>query len=196
MKDKLIEDLINESISDNLLEKIYFSIVNGINENENNKEDLVMSNKKIKFLSPFIPICVKCGTEVDNKSCLNICTSCTILEEAKNRDEIKKALNNKYGRYYASSEHYGLNPKFSNIETNHPIANAIKSITNDINNKYRQINDVLDIQGRDGNWNFDNYMLGLFNGMEMIVSIMENREPSFRSCDRSVFLDKKTSTFI
>ena len=30
--------------------------------------------------------------------------------------------------------------------------------------------EILDLQGQDGNYNYDNYMLGLYNGMEYIIS--------------------------
>lgn len=35
-------------------------------------------------------------------------------------------------------------------------------------------------QGTDGNWNYDSYMLGMYNGMELILAVMENREPVYR----------------
>lgn len=41
--------------------------------------------------------------------------------------------------------------------------------------------EMLDLQGQDGNYNYDNYMLGLYNGMEYIISLFETREPKFRS---------------
>ena len=47
----------------------------------------------------------------------------------------------------------------------------------------KQLNDFKDlvkIQGRDGNWNYSEYMRGLFNGMEMMLAILEKREPNFR----------------
>lgn len=30
----------------------------------------------------------------------------------------------------------------------------------------------------------DDYMVGLYNGIEMVLAIMENREPEFESCVR------------
>jgi hypothetical protein len=42
------------------------------------------------------------------------------------------------------------------------------------------LNNVLDIQGSEGNYNFDNYMLGMYNGMELMDSIVDSREPKFR----------------
>ena len=40
--------------------------------------------------------------------------------------------------------------------------------------------DLLAVQGADGNWNHDPYMHGLYNGMEFIISLYENRTPIFR----------------
>lgn len=46
--------------------------------------------------------------------------------------------------------------------------------------KIQNLKDVHRVQGSDGNWNYDPYMLGLYNGLEMALAIMENREPVFR----------------
>lgn len=42
------------------------------------------------------------------------------------------------------------------------------------------LKEVVHIQGQDGNWNFDPYMCGMFNGMELMLAIIENRDPVFR----------------
>ncbi len=39
---------------------------------------------------------------------------------------------------------------------------------------------VQEIQGSNGNWNYDSYMHGMFNGMELVISIAEERTPKFR----------------
>jgi hypothetical protein len=44
-----------------------------------------------------------------------------------------------------------------------------------------QLRDLVEVQGRDGNWNMDGYMCGMFNGMELALSIMEGREPQYRT---------------
>lgn len=52
--------------------------------------------------------------------------------------------------------------------------------------KVSDANELLAIQGEDGNWDYNDYMLGMYNGMELIVSVMEGREPVYRSkkcCD-------------
>lgn len=54
-----------------------------------------------------------------------------------------------------------------------------------------KLKELVDIQGSNGNWNYDNYMLGMFNGMELMTSIIEGREPKFRSCEEEDFLENK-----
>ena len=39
---------------------------------------------------------------------------------------------------------------------------------------------MLEVQGQHGNWNYDSYMHGLYNGMEYMVALAEKREPNFR----------------
>ena len=60
--------------------------------------------------------------------------------------------------------------------------------------KYEHMNDVLRIQGENGNWNYDDYMLGMYNGMELMMSILEDRELAIRYCKPEDFLDKKHIT--
>ena len=49
------------------------------------------------------------------------------------------------------------------------------------NDKMGAINDLLRIQGYNGNWNYDPYMQGMYNGMEVVIAILEDREPVFKS---------------
>lgn len=42
------------------------------------------------------------------------------------------------------------------------------------------MNEMLKVQGNDGNWNYSDYMHGMYNGMEYMVALVENREPIFR----------------
>lgn len=51
--------------------------------------------------------------------------------------------------------------------------------------------EMLDLQGRDGNYNYDNYMLGLYNGMEYIISLFENRSPIYKNSKDIDFLEDK-----
>ena len=42
------------------------------------------------------------------------------------------------------------------------------------------VRDQLEVQGRDGNWNHDQYMLGMYNGLECALATLEVREPEYR----------------
>ena len=47
-----------------------------------------------------------------------------------------------------------------------------------------------DVQGMDGNWNYDPYMQGLFNGIEFSLSLLEVREPQFRDAPKKWLCDE------
>ena len=51
--------------------------------------------------------------------------------------------------------------------------------------------EVQSLQGENGNYNFDRYMLGLYNGMEMIIALYENREPNYKDANEIKFLSDK-----
>lgn len=44
----------------------------------------------------------------------------------------------------------------------------------------KNMRDVIKVQGADGNWNYDPYMYGMYNGMELMLAMTEEREPVFR----------------
>lgn len=48
--------------------------------------------------------------------------------------------------------------------------------------KLAKLKELLAVQGNDGNWNYDNYSTGMYNGMELAVAIFEDREPQYREC--------------
>lgn len=52
--------------------------------------------------------------------------------------------------------------------------------------------EMLDIQGQKGNYDYDEYMLGLYNGMEYIIALFEEREPNFRSARYIEFTNSKS----
>lgn len=43
-----------------------------------------------------------------------------------------------------------------------------------------QLKELLKIQGYDGNWNYSEYMWGLYNGLELALATLEEREPVFK----------------
>ena len=48
-----------------------------------------------------------------------------------------------------------------------------------------QLREIHAIQGRDGCWDIDDYMLGMFNGLELALSIAENRECRYKQRPKS-----------
>ena len=45
----------------------------------------------------------------------------------------------------------------------------------------KQLREVHAIQGSDGCWDIDDYMLGLYNGLELALSIVESRECRYKN---------------
>ena len=52
------------------------------------------------------------------------------------------------------------------------------------------LKEMVEVQGRNGSWNYDPYMHGLYNGLEFAFSIMEKREPRFRSAPDKWLFDR------
>ena len=53
---------------------------------------------------------------------------------------------------------------------------------NTLRSKTKQVKDIRDLQKQSLEKSADDYMVGLYNGLEMAVAIMENREPVFLDC--------------
>lgn len=53
---------------------------------------------------------------------------------------------------------------------------------NTLRSKTKQVKDIRDLQKQSFEKSTDDYMVGLYNGLEMAVAIMENREPVFLDC--------------
>lgn len=51
--------------------------------------------------------------------------------------------------------------------------------------------EMLSLQGHDGNYNYDNYMLGLYNGMEYVIALFEKRNPIYKDGKNIEFLNDK-----
>lgn len=62
------------------------------------------------------------------------------------------------------------------------------------NAKYKEnleaANRMLSIQGNDGTWDYDPYLHGMYNGMEFIISLVEERSPIYREAPSSWGKDK------
>ena len=53
-----------------------------------------------------------------------------------------------------------------------------------------KLKELLEVQGRDGTWNYDHYFHGMYNGMEVMLAVLEGREPVFREAPKK-WLSKK-----
>lgn len=59
--------------------------------------------------------------------------------------------------------------------------------------KIETMKEMMKIQGADGNWNYDEYMHGMYNGMEFMLSIVEGREPVYKDKPNQWKKDEKTN---
>ena len=53
-----------------------------------------------------------------------------------------------------------------------------------------KLKELLEVQGRDGTWNYDPYFHGMYNGMEVMLAVLKNRQPVFRGAPKK-WLSKK-----
>jgi hypothetical protein len=53
-----------------------------------------------------------------------------------------------------------------------------------------QMREVVKIQGQNGNWNYDEYMHGMYNGMEYMLSLAEERAPVYREAPKQWLKDE------
>lgn len=60
----------------------------------------------------------------------------------------------------------------------------------DLETKLEEAKQMTELQGNNGNWNYDPYMQGVYNGMEYVLAIFEEREPKFRSAPDMWLADK------
>ena len=103
-----------------------------------------------------------------------------------------------YFKYYIQgSEHY-LIPKgvfdelFEEMENWREEAKELKKQIEEWKHHLKCSKEMLDIQGQKGNYDYNEYMLGLYNGMEYIIALFETREPIFKSGKDIEFISDKT----
>ena len=53
---------------------------------------------------------------------------------------------------------------------------------NTLRSKTKQVKDIRDLQKQSLEKSADDYMVGLYNGLEMATAILEGREPEFLAC--------------
>ena len=60
-----------------------------------------------------------------------------------------------------------------------------------VDERIKSVRHMRDVQGYDGNWNYDPYMQGLYNGLEFALSLLEVREPQFKDAPETWLGDIK-----
>ena len=70
--------------------------------------------------------------------------------------------------------------------------NELKKQLEEWNYHLKCSKEMLDIQGQKGNYDYDEYMLGLYNGMEYIIALFETRDPNYISGKDIEFTNNKT----
>lgn len=55
----------------------------------------------------------------------------------------------------------------------------------------KRLKRIIETQGNEGNWNYDNYNHGMFNGLELALSILEDRDPVYKEAPGSFISDFK-----
>lgn len=57
------------------------------------------------------------------------------------------------------------------------------------NDQLAKLRDLVKIQGMNGTWNYDSYMRGMYNGMELMLACLEGREPNYRHAPKKYLYD-------
>lgn len=93
-------------------------------------------------------------------------------------------------------ENQELKQKYENAvadyETTMAEKEQLKKQLKEWENHLKCSKEMLDIQGQKGNYDYDEYMLGLYNGMEYIIALFETREPNYISGKDVKFTNNKT----
>ncbi len=53
-----------------------------------------------------------------------------------------------------------------------------------------KLKEMLKVQGVDGNWNYDPYMHGMYNGIVFSIALLEDKEPKYRDAPKEWLLNK------
>lgn len=57
--------------------------------------------------------------------------------------------------------------------------------------KLEILRNLVAIQGSAGNWDYSEYMRGMFNGMELMLATLEDRQPEFKPFNPIPILKKE-----
>ena len=140
----------------------------------------------------------------DNRQCLEELskTHNRSVEIQKECEELKFQLRGTT-HCFDEEEHNKLKEEITNLSKEIDMWNAkyndmfdenrmLKKQVEEWEHRLKCSKEMLDIQGQKGNYDYDEYMLGLYNGMEYIIALFETREPNFISGKDIEFTNNKT----
>ena len=124
------------------------------------------------------------------------------VEIQKENEELKSQLRGTT-HCFDEEEHNKLKEEITNLSKDVDMWNAKYNDMFDENRELKKqleewehhlkcSKEMLDIQGQKGNYDYDEYMLGLYNGMEYIIALFETREPNFINGKDVEFTNNKT----
>lgn len=112
------------------------------------------------------------------------------LEEYINKIEPNFDSHLEKGTIEMSNEYYNLlEEKMARLINKNEL---LKKQLEEWNHHLKCSKEMLDLQGHNGNYNYDSYMLGIYNGMEYIIALFETREPIYKSGKDIEFISDKT----
>ena len=56
--------------------------------------------------------------------------------------------------------------------------------------RHAEVRKVHEIQGQPGNWDYSEYMQGMYNGLELALALLEGREPDYRQSPEQWLADQ------
>lgn len=89
-------------------------------------------------------------------------------------EELKKELREtEWGKLLVR---YGFEPYY----TESSARTVAEKVSEDRSGLLKRLRELVGIQGSNGNWNHSSYMHGMFNGMELMLATIEEREPQYK----------------
>ena len=106
----------------------------------------------------------------------------------RTKEILEKALNDFYD-YITERDMIKVADEYSNKRILTQALDSIEEVMADERKDERrtvanEIGEVHEVQGSHGNWNYDPYMHGMYNGMELCSAIVKGVEPKFKKAPK------------
>jgi hypothetical protein len=112
----------------------------------------------------------------------------TVLENLKAQNKsLKKALkNDKEGfaaemmKFEMADNQFLINILSDAREYRKLLKGTSKGVLIEHKKRMESANDLLKLQGQDGTWDEDEYLRGMYNGLELVISVLEGRMARYK----------------